>query len=245
MIPSSVAGVKQAAEETPTEHVARAAQGFPTVEASLHWHTIGSRLSSPWLDSLSSALGTKNPLATEIDPATDEVWLLDNIAYQPDAGSQAWAAEFVAAYFVRHSGKDLSRWVAAIANTIGLGANDHVARATIERRLRPFAATIRPARFVNIVLEGNQTTKLGPGARNAISSQVVSLGSGHHPDGRVLEVDTVPAEVAPLGQAFTRFTPPEGWVVVSGESVPEVRRCRIRMGREHFGLPAKADRRGA
>ena len=207
--------------ETSTEYETRRAEGFHEVEPDLPQH-IGSRLNIPFLDNVSSFLGEHNVLAQEVNPAEDRVWLLDNTAYRPVHNDSTdpglWEAEFVAAYFAAHSGKDVSEWVAAIADRIGLGSQGKSraeGEAMIAKRLGPFVRTIRPARFVNVKFPNGEMQKLGPGGRNAISSQIIG-STGHHREGETLEIQAVPPEVAPHGSMLTHFAEPEGWTVISG-----------------------------
>ena len=207
--------------ESPADYETRRAEGFQEVEPDLPQH-IGSRFNIPFLDNVSSFLGEHNVLAQEVNPADDCVWLLDNTAYRPvQTGfteTGLWEVEFVAAYFAAHSGKDVSEWVAAIADRIGLGSQGESraeGEATIAKRLEPFVRTIRPARFVHIKFPDGETQKLGPGGRNAISSQIIGT-TGHHREGEAVEVQAVPPEVAPHGSMLTHFAELEGWTVISG-----------------------------
>ncbi|MCJ1432487.1 hypothetical protein MMC27_001844 [Xylographa pallens] len=207
-------------QETEGEREARDAAGFPDVEGSLPKH-IGSRFNIPFLDNVTSFFGNKNVLAQEVDPKEHVVWLLDNTAYRPVLGSSEerppWEAEFVAAYFTRDSGKDVSGWVAEIADRLGLGQhgdNRTEEMATISKRLIPFVNTIQPARFVNVRFPNGETQKLGPGGRNAISSDIVGT-MGNHKDGATLAVTAIPPEVAPYGPMLMHFAEPHGWTVVS------------------------------
>lgn len=213
----------QKIEETQTEHEVRLKAGFPQIEAKLP-SRIGSRFNVPLVGGLSSYLGHHNPLATEANPAEDTVWLLDNTAYRPIHPyahvEQPWQAEFVAAYFERDSGKETSKWIADIADTIGLhemSIPDDEGKAIIAERLRPFTRAIRPAKFTNVAFPTGDGEKLGPGSRNAISSQV-KLVPGEYGDGATIESHTVPPTLAPHGSMLTHFASPDGWVVISGTS---------------------------
>ena len=209
-------------QETPDDFRTRRAEGFPDAEEDMPKH-IGSRSNIPVVDNLSSFLGEHNPLAQEVDPATEVVWLLDNTAYRPahrfPHKPQPWQAEFIAAYFVKDSGKDLSEWVVHIANKLGLGQkgeNIDDVKATIAERLLLFAQTIQPARFVTVSFPNGDVQKLGPGGRDAISSQIVGTMGDHH-DGDTVIVKTIPSELAPHGSMTTHFAEPEGWAVISGK----------------------------
>ena len=212
---------RQVLDETPSEHVARTTSGFQTVEKSLP-HAMGSPFSVPLLDRLSSWLGSHNPMAQQLNPDTEEVWILDNTAYRPvhayPHSEQPWQAEYVVAYFKKNAGKDVSDAVANIADKCGLGSHGEdreKSEKTISERLQLFVATIAPARTVNVRLPGVGTKKLGPGGRSAVSEQIVT-GLGEHKDGDRVSVEAIPTEIAPHGRATTHFAAPEGWMVISG-----------------------------
>ena len=102
---------RQKMEETQDEREQRQKSGFKLVEAALP--KIASRFEAPIIDTVSSYFGRKNPMASAAKPETESVWLLDNTAYRPvhpyPHQEQPWQAEFVAAYFQRGSGKDVSK----------------------------------------------------------------------------------------------------------------------------------------
>ena len=210
---------KQKMEETSQEREARSEEGFGTVEWTLPRH-VGSRFNIPLIDNLSSYLGVRNPLARAANVKSDSVWLLDNTAYRPvhiyPHKPQPWQSEFVAAFFVRDSGKDISKWVADIADKIGITEDRPDAEATISKRLQPLVAAIKPARFANVRFPTGDIQKLGPGGRDAISSGTF-LVPGDNKDGDVIEVTAVPPALTPNGHMFTHFAAPEGWAVISGE----------------------------
>lgn len=213
----------QKLQETPDERRARNAKGFPEVEREFHCYP-GLCLNIPLFDNLTSYAGSWNPFARSIKPERHSVWLLDNTAYQPVhkdlSQSRVWQAEFLVAFFIRNSGKDISRWVAEIADKIGLGQGEGSleGQATIARRLQPFVDTIQPARYVSATLANGATLKLGPGGRNAISSQTVHLTGLNH-DGDTLKTYAKPLHAAPYGSMITHFAGPPGWAVISGNMV--------------------------
>ena len=175
------------------------------------------------MDKITSFLGAHNPMAKDVDPKTEEVWLLDNTAYQPvhtyPHKPQPYQAQFVAAYFRKNTGKDVSKAVANIADAIGLGQNAGENRTdaekTIAERLQPFVQTIAPARSVDVKLPDGGVHKLGPGGRSAVSDQVV-VAIKDHQDGESATIPAVPADVTPHGPMLTHFAAPEGWLLVSG-----------------------------
>ena len=213
---------KQVLEESHGERIARKDSDFPSIEKSLP-HAMGSPFSIPLLDKSSSWLGLRNPLARQIDPEHEEVWILDNTAYRPihiyPHAKQPWQAEYVVAYFKKNSGEDVSDAVANIADKIGLGLkgeDKELGEQTISDRLQLFVATIAPARRVDVKIPGGGTKRLGPGGRSAVSEQIVT-DLGEHQDGESVSVEAIPAEIAPHGRATTHFAEPEGWMVISGK----------------------------
>lgn len=213
--------LRRKTQETIQDRKSRDAEALPLAERLLP-QGIASRFAIPFKDNLGSYLGEHNPLAEAADPAKDTVWLFDSTAYRPvhfyPHAPQPWQAEFVAAYFVKDSGKDVSKWVADIADKIGLGKKGEdraEGEKIIAQRLRLFAQTIQPARFVNVSFPGAGVRKLGPGSRNAISSQIVGT-NGEYKDGDSVGIGAVPKEITPHGEMITRFAEPEGWAVISG-----------------------------
>ena len=213
---------RQVMEENPEEHETRKDGNFHKAEEGLPKH-IGSRSNIPMLDNVTSVLGEHNPLAKEVDPATEKVWLLDNTAYRPvhiyPHAPQPFQAQFVAAYFKRHTGTDVSKIVAEIADKIGLGKDDGVdvasAKKTIADRLLPFVQTIAPARSVDVKFPNGTTHKLGPGGRSAVSEQII-VAMQEHKNGDSASIPAIPPEVTPYGPMLTHFAEPEGWAVISG-----------------------------
>ncbi|KAL9116813.1 MAG: hypothetical protein Q9187_006658 [Circinaria calcarea] len=198
----------------------RDAEAFALVERHLP-RGIVSYLNVPLKDKLTSYLGLRNPVAEPVNPVKETVWLLDNTAYRPahfyPHAPQPWQAEFVAAYFVKDTGEDISERVADIADKLGLGEEGPgraEAEATIAQRLTLFARTIQPARFVHVAFPGGEVRKLGPGGRNAISSQILRI-DGEFKDGETAAVSALPREIAPYGGMVTQFAEPEGWAVIS------------------------------
>ncbi len=215
---------RQVMEETHTERETRSAGEFRKVEELLPKH-IGSQWDIPFLDKMGSFLGTLNPIAKAVDPKKDEVWLLDNTAYRPvhfyPHQPQPFQARFTAAYFKKYTGKDWSKAVASIADTIGLADGEGRAQAekTIAHRLKPFVETIAPARHVSIKLPNGTVEKLGPGGRSAVCQQTI-VSIQDYKDGDSAEIPAIPSEVTPHGPMLTHFAEPEGWLMVSGMPYP-------------------------
>jgi hypothetical protein len=162
---------------------------------------------------LLSYLGPYNPLPKNIT-SNDTVWLLDNTAYRNVQTGQ-WEAEFVAAVFDQDSGVEVSTVVADVAEKLGIGKGD-AAEAKIQERLMPFVQDILPGRLVNVDFGNGKIIKLGPGGRNAISSDIRKL-----PDFKAGEIVRVVAKV-PQGangvlESKTVYAEPEGWGIISGK----------------------------
>lgn len=158
-----------------------------------------------------SRLGTWNPLPHPITE-NDSVWLLDNTAHRsPTTGF--WEAEFVAAVFDKNTGLEVSTVVADIAEKLGLGQGD-AAEATIRDRLMPFMQSILPGRKVDVAFS-KQVLSLGPGGRNAISSDIKVLPSFR--DGEIVSSTAqVPQGANGVLNMKTVYAEPEGWAVISG-----------------------------
>lgn len=242
----------QRIEETPIEASSRRAQKFADVEASLdatsrktttdsedktkksYFSRIKSLrqyippVSRQLFDNVTSYLGKTNPLALPAHPSKDAVWLFDNIAYRPihpyPHSEQPWHAEFVAGFFNRNSGKDVSRWVADIADKVGLRdmeIPDEEGEKNIAERIAPFLDVIRPARFVDVTLEGEAglVRRLGPAGRSAVSSQIEGP-LGEFRNGDVVHTNALLKELTPHGPMKTFFANPEGWLIISGIFLP-------------------------
>ena len=211
---------RQLLEETGLERESRSEGGFSSIEKSLP-QGMGSILSIPLVDRFSSYLGARNPIAQNIDPSSEVVWMVDNTAYRPvhfyPHGDQPWQAEYVVAYFQKNTGKDVSKAVANIADKLGLGETGpkrQEAEKTISDRLQLFVEIVAPARSVDVRFPGGPK-RLGPGGRSAVSETLIS-DLGDHQDGDNISVEAIPPECAPYGPMTTHFAAPEGWMVISG-----------------------------
>lgn len=160
-------------------------------------------------DNLTSYLGSRNPIYSQVDPEKDLVWLFDNTAYQNRLGR--WKAEFVAAYFVKNSGKDLGEVVGWISDKIGL-AKDDKAEATIAKRIQPMLDSILPAHAVMIDLQGMEV-RLGPSGRDGISTDQIAIPGHEYKDGQVITSRVASSvEATPVN---TTFATPKGWAIIS------------------------------
>jgi hypothetical protein len=160
-------------------------------------------------------LGTHNPLGKEISDE-DTVWLFDNTAFRnPKTGG--WQAEFVAAVFDKDTGLEVSTVVADVAEKLGIGKGS-AQEKRIAERLMPFMQSILPGRIVNVDFAGGTPLKLGPGGRNAISSDIKELPSQYENGDVVTSFAKVPSQTNGVLQMQTVFAEPEGWGVISGDT---------------------------
>jgi len=198
---------RQRYEETEQERITRESGRFPEFEINMP--ALKHRFESYNLkDNLSSYLGSRNPFGVPVDPEKDFVWLLDNTAFQNRIGR--WKAEYVAAYFVKDSGKDLGEIVAWIATQLEQGEDEN-AKATIARRVQPLLDAIVPAHTVTIDLQGIDV-RLGPSGRNGISSDEIAIPGHDYKDGDTITSKAIKADATPNN---TIFATPKGWAVIS------------------------------
>ncbi|KAL1886171.1 hypothetical protein Plec18167_000100 [Paecilomyces lecythidis] len=214
--------LRQKAQETADERQHRNAASFPSVEKKLplRWY----QRSNGIIDFVSSMLGQRNPLAQPASPRENIVWLLDNTAYRPvrkgTRDAQPWHAEMIACVFVAGDREDVGKFVASLADAIGLDGElgkDETVKRRIRERVQPFLNKISPSRSVTIeipVPNGEKRQhKLGPTNDNGIASQTLPIGGHNIRNGAVVKPylkgwdDMVSME--------TRFASPEGWLVIS------------------------------
>lgn len=190
-------------------------QDFDKIELSMP--LLPSRMKLTVVDNLTSYLGDKNPFSHPFDPKTDNLWLLDNTAWQSPRFPHRWHAEFVAAYFLKNSGADIPDAVANIAEKLGIAKGD-AAEDRIQERLQLFAETILPARTVVIDFDVDQRgnlIKLGPGGRNGMSADERTLATGMYGDGDRIASRPKVGTGALHETMTTYFAQPEGWAIIS------------------------------
>jgi hypothetical protein len=123
-----------------------------------------------------------------VDPSKHAVWLLDNTAFRTPCNTdnasgsgrfpsdeRPWQTEYIACYFVKHSGRDQSRIVADIAHKLNVNADDYASQQRIAARLEPFADTVLINRTVRVTLPGHYQQILGPSNRSGISTNLYEL----------------------------------------------------------------------
>lgn len=192
----------------------RSKQGFEATESQLpNLRTSPASDDRPSLSqNLLSHLGRYNPLAKEITD-NDTVWLLDNTAFR-NAKTGNWQAEFVAAVFGKDTGLEVSTVVADIAERVGIGRGPEQEQR-IRDRLMPFMQSILPGRIVNVDFGRVEPLRLGPGGRNAISSDIKKVPSSYKNGDAVTSFANVPSQTNGVLQMETAFAEPEGWGVIS------------------------------
>ncbi len=183
-----------------------------------------------------------------VDPALDNVWILDNTAFrspakgddrpnleelkdpnhtQPakvDASGRAvepagpgagWEAEFVTCYFIKNSGRDVSKIAAEIAKRLNVADDDEATHQRIVARMQPFADTVLPNRTLRVVIDGKEQQTLGPSSYSGISSGLHELH--FQPDRRKLLQSTPVSLPPPFSLPNTTVVAEEtGWGVISG-----------------------------
>lgn len=105
--------------------------------------------------------------------ATDPM-IIKNGEKQPAREPSGWETEFVASYFVKHSGKDESRVVAHIAKLLNVD-DDEASKKCIARRLQPFLDTVLPNRTLRINIDGKEEQTIGPSNYSGISQGLHQL----------------------------------------------------------------------
>jgi phosphatidate phosphatase APP1 len=204
---SAMAGrARQRLQEDEEDKITRKAGDFAAFEADMP--KLVNRFSFSLKDNLSSYLGRNNPFYQKVNPETDYVWLLDTTAYQNRIGR--WKAEFVAAYFVKNSGKDLSEVVGWVSEKIGV-SDDEDAKETIAKRIQPLLDSILPAHAVEIDLQG-MNVRLGPSGRDGISSDELAIPGNDYKDGQIITSKAIHADATSLNITFAKST---GWAVLS------------------------------
>lgn len=163
--------------------------------------------------SLLSSFGKRNPLPRSVS-SQDAVWLLDNTAYRNETTGK-WEAEFIAAVFSQYSSCTVIDAVNAVAGNINLDEKDPN-YPTIEKRIKPFLQDIKPGVQVYAHQKKSKPMRLGPGGRNGISNDIISLPE-KAVEGKLL-VPTfakVPKGADGVLEMQTFYAEPEGWGVIS------------------------------
>ena len=133
---------------------------------------------------------------------------------QPVRAGSGWEVEFVACYFIKNSGRDVSRAVAVLAEVLNIDQDDVATRSRIVERLQPFINTVLPNSTVRISIDGKEQQTLGPSSHAGISSALHQLH--FEPDMPGLLESTPVNLPAPFGLPSTTVVAGEqGWGVIS------------------------------
>lgn len=146
---------------------------------------------------------TKPKLISEPGQTTQSV--------QPSSAS--WEVEFVAAYFIKNSGKNLASATAALIKQLNVDDSDEATKKRIAARLQPFIDSVLPKRTLRITIDGQEEQTLGPSSYSGISSGLHQLH--FTPSGPSIQSNalTLPP---PFGMPSSTVIAEEvGWAVIS------------------------------
>jgi hypothetical protein len=90
-------------------------------------------------------------------------------------GGSGCEVEYVACYFIKNSGRDLSRVISSIAHELQISDDDIATKKRISERLQPFVDTVLPKRTLRISIADSEEQTLGPSSYSGISSDLVQL----------------------------------------------------------------------
>ncbi|PGH14009.1 hypothetical protein AJ79_03278 [Helicocarpus griseus UAMH5409] len=211
-------------QETPLEKETRSKGNFQHVENVL---ALGSVLNlRPFLGVVGSFLGKGNPLVRPANPERHRVWLFDNTAYRVPGGrfnnrDPAWQVEIVACIFSKCTRKEVGKFVATVADAIGLdgdvGLDSPKTRERMAERVQPFVDSIAPCRTISLDIPITRhevlKRKLKPSGKNGIISQTVRIGGKDLPDGTVIHPSL--RHWSHTVSMDTEFAAPRGWMIIS------------------------------
>lgn len=90
-------------------------------------------------------------------------------------GGSGWEVEYVVCYFIKNSGRDVSRVISAIAHELQISDDDIATKKRISDRVQPFVDTVLPKRTVRVNIAETEEQTLGPSSYSGISSDLVQL----------------------------------------------------------------------
>ncbi|KAK5114372.1 hypothetical protein LTR62_002624 [Meristemomyces frigidus] len=158
----------------------------------------------------------RHELAEEADPND----LRPRLASEPGQSTQApshesaaWEVEFVAAYFIKNSAKELSRVTGDLVKKLHIDETDIATRKRISARLEPFIDAVLPNRTLRITIDGKEEQTLGPSSYSGISSSLNPLHfTSSGPEVQSTALNLPP----PFGlPSTTVFAGEQGWAVIS------------------------------
>lgn len=90
-------------------------------------------------------------------------------------GGSGWEVEYVACYFIKNSGRDLSRVISSIAHELQVSDDDIATKKRISDRVQPFVDTVLPKRTLRINIADAEEQTLGPSSYSGISADLIQL----------------------------------------------------------------------
>jgi hypothetical protein len=157
----------------------------------------------PELAELQDQNATKPKLATEPGQTTQT----------PAPDSARYEVEFVAAYFVKNSGREFSQVLGALIKQLHVDDNDIATKKRITARLEPFVDQVLPNRTLRISIDEQEEQTLGPSSYSGISSGLHPLHI--HPSASQIQSNALNLP-PPFGlPSTTVFAGDKGWGVIS------------------------------
>ncbi|KAK5699879.1 hypothetical protein LTR97_006012 [Elasticomyces elasticus] len=128
-------------------------------------------------------------------------------------GTGKWEVEFVVAYFIKNSGKEIASTTAALVKQLNVDDSDEATKKRITARLQPFVDHVLPKRTLRITIDDKEEQTLGPSSYSGISSDLIPLH--FDPSGPQAQSNTLTLP-PPFGLGSTTvFAEEEGWGVIS------------------------------
>ncbi|TKA77460.1 hypothetical protein B0A55_04759 [Friedmanniomyces simplex] len=157
----------------------------------------------PELAELQDANAAKPKMASEPGQTTQSV--------QP--GSGGWEVEFVAAYFIKNSGKGLAHATASLVKQLNVDDHDEATKKRISARLEAFIDSVLPNRTVRISIDNKEEQTLGPSSYSGLSSGLLQL---HFPPSAPQIQSNALTLPPPFGlPSTTVFAEEQGWGIIS------------------------------
>ncbi|KAK2744402.1 hypothetical protein FQN57_004299 [Myotisia sp. PD_48] len=213
--------------ETNEEFKERKKGNFQHVEQELTLNAGSVLRISPWFSSLSYLLGKRNPLGQRADPARHTVWLFDNTAYQSphQRGDQVsvWNVELVACILETHGREDMGRWVAIIADMVGvdgnMGMDGTAIRKRIAQRVQPFVNAVVPSRFISLEVPLSRTEvhkyRTNLSGKDGLVNHLIRIHPSHRVPDRMSIRPFLRQWPSPPVAMTTTFAAPAGWAIIS------------------------------
>jgi len=139
---------------------------------------------------------------------------VNGTTYKSHDPPDCWEAEFVAAYFVANSGRDISAVVAHLCDKLDV-ARETSAEQTVRRRVQCFADTVLPRRSVAVQVGHAEDIVLGPSSASGISCAIEHIGPPPVPGRKLSNTFAGIESGTPYLPGLTAFAEPEGWGLIS------------------------------